>query len=120
MQGNGKSENERIHNWKGRKGCWCRRGDDSLLRKERIDRATAITGHLSYVSEDRCWTNQICKTRPKELAQRKVDAILDKIAGLKKAEATLSDLVEQCSGEGPVEGCPIIEAFIDDEFREES
>jgi len=82
MQGNGKSENERIHNWKGRKGCWCRRG--------------------------------------KELAQRKVDAILDKIAGLKKAEATLSDLVEQCSGEGPVEGCPIIEAFIDDEFREES
>jgi Hg(II)-responsive transcriptional regulator len=56
----------------------------------------------------------------KELAQRKVDAILDKIAGLKKAEATLSDLVEQCSGEGPVEGCPIIEAFLDEEFREES
>jgi len=35
--------------------------------------------------------------------------------------ATVKELAQrQCSGEGPVEGCPIIEAFIDEEFREES
>lgn len=54
----------------------------------------------------------------KQIAQQKVASIMEKIAGLKKAEATLSDLVEQCSGDGPVDGCPIIEAFLDDEFHQ--
>jgi len=53
----------------------------------------------------------------KAIAQKKVASIMEKIAGLKKAEATLSELVERCSGDGPVDGCPIIEAFLDDEFR---
>ena len=55
----------------------------------------------------------------KAIAQKKVASIMEKIAGLKKAEATLSELVERCSGDGPVDGCPIIEAFLDDEFREQ-
>lgn len=53
----------------------------------------------------------------KAIVQRKVSSILQKIADLEKAEAKLSSLVEQCSGEGPIHNCPIIEAFIDDEFR---
>lgn len=53
----------------------------------------------------------------KVIAQRKVASIQEKIADLRKAESTLSNLVEQCSGEGPIHDCPIIEAFIDDEFR---
>ena len=87
-----------------------------------VKRAQELGFTLAEIRELLSLTDQPHENRAavKELAQRKVDAILDKIAGLKKAEATLSDLVEQCSGEGPVEGCPIIEAFIDVEFREES
>ncbi|MFT5303406.1 MAG: MerR family copper efflux transcriptional regulator [Mariniblastus sp.] len=55
----------------------------------------------------------------KAIAQRKVSSILEKIAGLKKAEETLSNLVERYSGDGPIHDCPIIDAFIDKGFRSE-
>lgn len=55
----------------------------------------------------------------KAIAQRKVSSILEKIAGLEKAEATLSNLVKRCSGEGKIHDCPIIDAFIEDGFRGE-
>ena len=53
----------------------------------------------------------------KSIAEQKLIAIRQNISDLKKAESTLSDLVKQCSGEGPVQDCPIIEAFVDGEFR---
>ena len=53
----------------------------------------------------------------KSIAEQKLVSIRQNISDLKKAESTLSDLVEQCSGEGPVQYCPIIEAFVDGEFR---
>ncbi len=52
----------------------------------------------------------------KNIASQKAEMLRDKISELKKAEEALSALVENCSGEGKVEGCPIIEALIDNEF----
>jgi len=52
----------------------------------------------------------------KDIASRKAETLRERIAQLKKAEQTLLELVDNCSGEGTVEGCPIIEALIDDGF----
>ena len=56
----------------------------------------------------------------KNIASQKAEILRDKIAELKKAEEALSALVENCSGEGTVEGCPIIEALIDNQFGREN
>lgn len=56
----------------------------------------------------------------KNIASQKAEILRDKIAELKKAEEALSELVENCSGEGTVEGCPIIEALIDNQFGREN
>ncbi len=47
------------------------------------------------------------------IARKKLEVIQERIAALNQAEATLSSLAESCSGEGPVSGCPIIDAFFD-------
>lgn len=54
----------------------------------------------------------------KSIAEQKLASIRQIISDLGKAESTLTDLVKQCSGEGPVQDCPIIEAFVDGEFRD--
>lgn len=56
----------------------------------------------------------------KKIASQKAEMLRDKISELKKAEEALSALVENCSGEGTVEGCPIIEALIDNQFGREN
>ncbi|MCL4153839.1 UNVERIFIED_CONTAM: hypothetical protein GTU68_007761 [Idotea baltica] len=56
----------------------------------------------------------------KVIASRKAEMLRDRIAELQKAEKALSELVENCSGEGTVEGCPIIEALIDNEFGKDN
>lgn len=56
----------------------------------------------------------------KVIASRKAEMLCDRIAELQKAEKALSELVENCSGEGTVEGCPIIEALIDNEFGKDN
>ena len=47
----------------------------------------------------------------KLFASQKVEEIRAKIEDLKAIEKTLSQLVERCSGHGPMEGCPIIETL---------
>ena len=48
----------------------------------------------------------------KQLAEKKLVAIRQKLADLHQMEVTLSQLVNQCSGRGSVKGCPIIEAIV--------
>ena len=45
----------------------------------------------------------------KSLAQRRLSDLNRKIAELTAIRDALGDLVEHCSGDGPVAGCPIIE-----------
>ena len=51
------------------------------------------------------------------LATTKLGAIRQKISDLQRMESTLAQLVEQCSGHGPLPGCPIIEALIGSETK---
>lgn len=50
----------------------------------------------------------------KTLTESKLAEIEGKIADLERMRSALSELAEQCSGHGPVDGCPIIEALADD------
>ncbi|KEZ75774.1 MerR family transcriptional regulator [Salinisphaera hydrothermalis] len=54
------------------------------------------------------------KTQIKGIAQAKLAQIETRIEDLKRMRATLADLEQQCSGRGPVAGCPIIEALAEE------
>lgn len=56
------------------------------------------------------------RARVKALAERKLAVIERRIEELARMRAALAELTQQCSGHGPVEGCPIIEALADDEL----
>lgn len=49
--------------------------------------------------------------RVKQLAQHKLSQIRARIDELSRMEEALSDVHAQCSGAGPVHGCPIIETL---------
>ena len=51
----------------------------------------------------------------KNIASQKAETLRSRIAELQKAEQALSELVDNCSGEGSVKGCPIIDALLDNE-----
>ena len=51
------------------------------------------------------------RARVKELAESKLREIEAKIEDLDRMRSALSDLSRQCSGKGPVSGCPIIETL---------
>lgn len=55
----------------------------------------------------------------KNIASKKAETLRSRIAELQKAEQALSELVENCSGEGSVKGCPIIDALIDNDLGKE-
>lgn len=46
------------------------------------------------------------------LARRRLDDIEQKIAQLSAMRDSLGGLVRQCSGTGPVQGCPIVDAVL--------
>lgn len=48
------------------------------------------------------------------LTQKKILALQNKIIELQKIQTVLSDLAEQCSGEGPAKDCPILKALYPD------
>ena len=50
-------------------------------------------------------------------AQDKVAQINEKICALQEMRDALSHLIEQCSGEGPMSDCPILEAMEMQTFR---
>ncbi|MGA8260321.1 MAG: MerR family DNA-binding protein [Arenicellales bacterium] len=51
------------------------------------------------------------RARVKALAESKLEEIEAKIEDLERMRSALSDLSRQCSGRGPVSGCPIIETL---------
>lgn len=56
--------------------------------------------------------------RVKSLTRAKLAEIDQRIAELQRMRAALAELETQCSGHGPVAGCPIIEALSGDEHRD--
>lgn len=53
------------------------------------------------------------RARVKAFAEAKLEEIETRIADLEHMRASLRELTAHCSGEGPVAGCPIIEALND-------
>ena len=53
-------------------------------------------------------------------SQDKVAQIDEKIRALQEMRDALSHLIEQCSGEGPMSDCPILEAMEMQTFRQEA
>lgn len=51
------------------------------------------------------------RAQAKQLVQRKLEQIRARIDELTRMESALSEMHAQCSGEGPVHGCPIIETL---------
>ena len=58
------------------------------------------------------------RARVKALADHKLAEIDQRIEDLQRMRRALSDLTRQCSGHGPVAGCPIIEALNEDDGYE--
>jgi Hg(II)-responsive transcriptional regulator len=54
----------------------------------------------------------------KALAEHKLAEIEHRIGELQRMRAALADLTRQCSGHGPVEGCPIIETLNEESAHE--
>lgn len=55
------------------------------------------------------------RARVKAITEQKLAGIERRIEELSRMRAALAELNRQCSGHGPVEGCPIIEALTDEE-----
>lgn len=55
------------------------------------------------------------RARVKAITEHKLAGIERRIEELTRMRAALAELNRQCSGHGPVEGCPIIEALSDEE-----
>ena len=58
------------------------------------------------------------RARVKALAEHKLAEIERRIEELRRMRAALAELTRQCSGHGPVEGCPIIEALSEEHGHE--
>lgn len=54
------------------------------------------------------------RAKAKRIAKDKLVKIREQIRHLSRIEAVLSETLSRCSGEGPMEGCPIIEAIADE------
>lgn len=78
-----------------------------------IKRAQELGFTLSEVAELLALSDQSGTSRKsvKELATKKLIAIREKLVDLRQMESTLATLVNDCSGKGPLAGCPIIEAI---------
>ncbi len=55
------------------------------------------------------------KSEVKKLTAHKLEEIETKIADLSKIQDVLKQLASECSGTGDIAGCPIIEAFLEDD-----
>jgi len=56
-------------------------------------------------------TPRTCCAEIRQRAEAKVQAIEAKIASLQAMKQALAKLVAECSGDGPVTACPILESF---------
>lgn len=51
------------------------------------------------------------RAEAKRIATEQLGKIRNQIQNLSRIEAVLSKTLDECSGEGPMEGCPIVEAI---------
>ena len=96
-------------------GGYRRYGQDALGRLIFIRRAKNLGFSLPEIQEllelqDHPRSD---RQRVRQITKSKLQEIESKIADLARMQAILSDLAKQCSGHGPVSGCPIIEAIAD-------
>ena len=54
------------------------------------------------------------RAQVKRIAEEKLVKIREQIKNLSRVEAVLSKTLSECSGEGPMAGCPIVEAIADE------
>ncbi|MAM59994.1 MAG: heavy metal-responsive transcriptional regulator [Maritimibacter sp.] len=54
------------------------------------------------------------RAQAKRIAEEKLVKIREQIKNLSRVEAVLSKTLSECSGEGPMAGCPIVEAIADE------
>ncbi len=93
--------------------------ESAVNRIRFIKRAQELGFTLSEVGELLRLSEKTGATRKsvKALAVKKLTLIREKLEDLQHMEATLSKLVDDCSGAGPLGGCPIIEAITDTQIR---
>jgi Hg(II)-responsive transcriptional regulator len=87
--------------------------EDSVRRVRFIKAAQELGFSLAEIRE-LLSLRSIPRTRCTEIRQRakaKVKAIEAKIASLQAMKQALAKLVAECSGDGPVTECPILESF---------
>ncbi len=51
------------------------------------------------------------RAEAKRIAKKQLEKIRHQIQSLSRIEAVLSETLKECSGEGPMDGCPIVEAI---------
>ena len=51
------------------------------------------------------------RAEAKRIAREQLEKIRHQIQSLSRIEAVLAKTLEECSGEGTMEGCPIVEAI---------
>ncbi|HSH42460.1 MAG TPA: MerR family DNA-binding protein [Arenicellales bacterium] len=90
-------------------------GEDSVKRLRFIRRAKSLGFSLPEISELLALQDEPGgdRARVKQITESKLREIEAKISDLESMRAALSELAEQCSGHGPVSGCPIIETLAD-------
>jgi MerR family mercuric resistance operon transcriptional regulator len=90
-------------------------GEDSVKRLRFIRRAKSLGFSLPEISELLALQDEPGgdRARVKQITESKLREIETKISDLESMRAALSELAEQCSGHGPVSGCPIIETLAD-------
>lgn len=84
-----------------------------VQRLEFISRAKSLGFSLQEIRELLSLQDEIPgnRSRVRALATHKLEELRTKIRDLKLMETVLAALVEDCSGRGPVRGCPIIESL---------
>lgn len=87
--------------------------EDTVRRVQFIKRAQELGFSLKEIREllslraepkTQCW-------EVRERAEAKIQDIEAKIAALQAMKHALAKLVAECSGEGPITACPILESF---------
>lgn len=87
--------------------------DDVIRRLTFIQQAKTLGFTLNEIHELLSLRSQpgVTSREIKQLAQAKLGDIEQKIKMLKRIQKSLKTLVDQCSGIGPTDECPIIEAL---------
>lgn len=97
-------------------------GSEDLERLRFIRRAKALgftldeTRELLRLASDRAGE----RAEVMALAKHRLDDIEQKIAQLSAMRDSLGQLVQQCSGSGPVQGCPIVDAVLAHDIKKAS